>query len=273
MNAITLPGHPHGGGAHPHPRQVRPVQPAPGPAPGRPARAGRPGAPGAGGRAGRHRREALPRQAALALDLPPGRNRLRPHVQHRPPLAGEAGRALRHRPPRRGHRANQRGRHPQVAVPLPRRPGGRDRLYPRPPRGPRRRVHLKPGRLHPVLPLLPHRHAGPGPQPRRPRDRRPVHGRPRRLRRMAQPPRRDPPPAVHHRPDGHGRAAVQLRERRQGHADRHGRRGHRPVPPPHHAVHVRRRPHDGPLRRGTRREPRRLPARRPRRPARPRSCR
>ena len=54
--------------------------------------------------------------------------------------------------------------------------------------------------------------------------------------------------AVQHRRDGHGRAALQLREHRQGAAHRHGRRGHRPVAPAHHAVHQRRRADDGPLR-------------------------
>ena len=43
-----------------------------------------------------------------------------------------------------------------------------------------------------------------------PRDRRPVHGRPRQLRRMAQPARRNPAPAQHNRPDGHGRTPLQL---------------------------------------------------------------
>ena len=77
-----------------------------------------------------------------------------------------------------------------------------------------------PGRLHAVLPVLPHRHAGAGAQPRRGRDRRPVHGRARQLRRMAEPEGRNAAPALHHRADGHGRAAVQLRERRQGDDDR-----------------------------------------------------
>ncbi len=124
----------------------------------------------------------------------------------------------------------------QVAVPLPRRAGGGDRLHPRPHAGPRRRLHQQPGRLHPVLPVLPHRHADAGAQPGRGRDRGPVHGRARRLRRVAEPAGRDAAAAEHHRADGHGRAAVQLRERRQRDAHRHGRRGHRPVAPPHHAV-------------------------------------
>ena len=45
-------------------------------------------------------------------------------------------------------------------------------------------------------------------------------------------------PAVHHRADGHGRAAVQLRQRRQGDDDRDGQRRHRAVAPADHAVHL-----------------------------------
>ena len=61
--------------------------------------------------------------------------------------------------------------------------------------------------------------------------------------------------AVHHRADGHGRAAVQLRQRRQGDDDRDGQRGHRAVAPAHHAVHLGRGADDGPRRRRTRGEP------------------
>ena len=38
-----------------------------------------------------HRRGALPRQAALALDLPPGRDRFREDVDHGEADAGQAG--------------------------------------------------------------------------------------------------------------------------------------------------------------------------------------
>ena len=86
-----------------------------------------------------------------------------------------------------------------------------------------------------------------GAQPRRAGDRRPVHGGARRVRRMAEPEGRDAAAAVHHRADGHGRAAVQLRQRRQGDDDRHGRRGHRPVAAADHAVHLGRGADDGPL--------------------------
>ncbi len=42
--------------------------------------------------------------------------------------------------------------------------------------------------------------------------------------------------AVERRADGHGRAALQLRERARRDEDRHGRRGYQPVPPPDHPV-------------------------------------
>ena len=58
------------------------------------------------------------------------------------------------------------------------------------------------------------------------RDRRPVHGGARRLRRMADADR-DHAHAHQHRHDGHGRAALQFRQRRDGAQDRHGRAGHR----------------------------------------------
>ena len=138
----------------------------------------------------RHRREAVPRQAALALDLPPGRDRLLAKMSSiaRPLQERLAERFVIGRPSVATD-AGQRGRDPQVAVPFPRRAGSRDRVYSRPARGPRRRVHLVPGWLHPVLPVLPHRHADAGAQPGRGRDRRPVHGGARRLRRVAQPAR------------------------------------------------------------------------------------
>ena len=58
------------------------------------------------------------------------------------------------------------------------------------------------------------------------RDRRPVHGGARQLRRMADADR-DHAHALQHRHDGHGRAALQFRQRRERAEDRHGRRGHR----------------------------------------------
>ena len=128
------------------------------------------------------------------------------------------------------------------------------------PGGPRRGLHLLPGRLHAVLPLLPHRHAAPDAQPGSGGDRRPVHGGARCLQRMAQPDRRNPSAALHHRADGHGRTALQLRQRRQGDDDRDGQRRHRAVTPAHHAVHLGRRADDGPRGRGTRRQPRSVAA-------------
>ena len=79
---------------------------------------------------------------------------------------------------------------------------------------------------------------------------------------------RDAATAVHHRADGHGRAALQLRQRRQGDDHRDGRRGHRPVAPAHHAVHLGRGADDGSRRRGTGREPGGVAARGARRVAR-----
>ena len=126
-----------------------------------------------------------------------------------------------------------------------------------------------PGRLHAVLPLLPHRHAGAGAQPRRRRDRRPVHGGPRQLRRMAQ-------PAAARRPRllstivlmGMGEPLYNYENVAKAMTIVMDGEGIAPVPPPHHAVHLRRGADDGPRRRGTRRQPRRLAARRPRRTAR-----
>ena len=54
---------------------------------------GRPVAGGAGGGDGGDGREALPRQAALALDLPPGRNGLRPDVHGSPGRCGRGSRS------------------------------------------------------------------------------------------------------------------------------------------------------------------------------------
>ena len=137
------------------------------------------------------------------------------------PLQAEAGRALRDRPPARRPRCRP--------APTTRANGcsasatGRRRRRSISPtaREDRGAVCISsPGRLHPVLPLLPHRHADAGAQPGRAGDRRPVHGGARCLWRMAEPEGRDAAPAVHHRADGHGRAAVQLRQRRQGDDDR-----------------------------------------------------
>ena len=70
------------------------------------------------------------------------------------------------------------------------------------------------------------------------------------------------PPADQHRDDGHGRAAVQFRQcaRRAEAGD--GRRRARPVEAPHHAFDQRRGADDGALRRGDRRQPCGLAARR-----------
>ncbi len=206
---------------------------------------------------------AVPRQAALALDLPPGRHRLRPHVLDRPAAAGRSWpSASSSAGPRRRWCRPATDDDPQIPVPLPRRAGGGDGLHPRPPGGSRRGLHFLAGRLHAVLPLLPHRHADAGAQPGRGRDRRPVHGGARRLRRMAEPEGRNAAAAVHHRADGHGRAAVQLRQRRQGDdASSMDNEGIGAVAPADHAVHLRRRADDGSRGRRAGREPRGVAAR------------
>ena len=87
------------------------------------------------------------------------------------------------------------------------------------------------------------------------------------LRRMALAARRAP--HLQHRHDGHGRAALQLRQCRQGAAHRHGRRGDLDLQAQDHAVD-RRRGADDPARRGrARRQSRHLAACGDRRAARP----
>ncbi len=95
-----------------------------------------------------------------------------------------------------------------------------------------------PGRLHADLFLLPHRHPETGAQPDRGRDRRPDHGGPRRSGRMARAGRAEgrDAPAVQHRADGHGRAALQFRERARRDEDRHGPRGYPAVAAADHPV-------------------------------------
>ena len=70
-------------------------------------------------------------------------------------------------------------------------------------------------------------------------DRGPVPGGAGRLRRVARPAharrRAGAPDALQHRDDGYGRAALQLRERREGAAHRDGPGGPRAVPPADHA--------------------------------------
>ena len=90
----------------------------------------------------------------------------------------------------------------------------------------------QPGRLHADLLVLPHRHAAAGAQPDGGRDRRPDHAGARRPRRMAGAgpgaQGRDAA-SVQHRADGHGRAALQLRECARRDEDRDGRRGDQPL--------------------------------------------
>ena len=167
--------------------------------------------------------------------------------------------------PRDRDRAALDRRHAQMAAALPRRQRGRDGQHPR--GGSRLGLRLEPGRLHAHLQLLPHRHPAAGAQPRARRDRRPVHGGARQLRRMADADR-DHAHAEQHRHDGHGRAALQFRQRGDRAQDRHGRAGHRAQPPAHHALDLGRRADDPQGGRGARRQPRGLAACRERRCAR-----
>ncbi len=162
---------------------------------------GRAVARAAEGRAGRGRAGAVSSPPGLAVGLLARRARFRAHDQHRQEDAGTDGRALRHRAAGDRHRAALGRWHPQVAAALRRRQRGRDGQYPR--GGPRLRLHLEPGRLHADLQLLPYRHPAAGAQPHPGRDRRPVHGGARQLRRMADADR-DHAHAEQHRDDGMG---------------------------------------------------------------------
>ena len=150
----------------------------------------------------------------------------------------------------------------------------RDGLHPR--GRPRHAVHLEPGRLHAHLHVLPHRHAAAGAQPGAGRDRRPDPAGARPHRRLAG---RVPPAdgRLHprhraqdhqHRADGHGRAALQFRQRKRCHGGRRRRRRPRHVEAAHHALHQRRRAGDPALGRGGRHHAGDLAARHPRRAAR-----
>ena len=206
------------GRARAHPGQVRAVRPAAGHAAGRPARPGRPVARRAGRRAGRDRREAVPRQAALALDLSPGRAPISPAC---PAIARPLQQKLAERfvigRPDAATRADQRRTSTRKFLFRFRDGQEAETVYiPDRQRGSRRGLHLLQ-----VGCTLSCRFCHTGTQTLvrnlgRGRDRRPVHGGARRLRRVAEPAGRDAAAAVHHRADGHGRAAVQLRERRQG---------------------------------------------------------
>ncbi len=119
-----------------------------------------------------------------------------------------------------------RGWHPQIPRPHRRRARGRDRLHPR--GGSRHALHLFPGRLHAHLFLLPHRHAEARPQPHSAAKSWAGHACPRRPGRMAHPARpRMKPSTLQHRPHGHGRTALQLRQRPRRDEDRDGPRRYR----------------------------------------------
>ena len=189
-------------------REVGAVRPAGRRAGGRAARSDRDGPRGTRRGDGGDRRTGVPGQAVVALDLSPGGDGFFPHVVDRAAVAGQAGGDVRDRPAGGGGRADQHGFDPQMAVPVPRRAGSGDGLYPRSGRGSRRGLYLEPGWLHLVVPVLPYRDADAGAQPGRAGDRRPVHGGAGFLWGVAVAERRDSAAAVHHRADGHGRAAV-----------------------------------------------------------------
>ena len=152
------------------------------------------------------------------------------------------------------HRAGVRRRHAQVAA------AARTGAATRPgPRRSRPSTSPKPGRgtlcissqvgCTLTCSLLPHRHAAAGAQPDGAGDRRPDAARPRPHRRLA---RRGAAPDDgrltarsraqdhQHRADGHGRAALQLRQRQGGDRGRRRRRGPRHLQAAHHALDLRR---------------------------------
>ena len=163
------------------------------------------------------------------------------------------------------------------AARLSRRQGrrGRDRLYSRD--RSRHAVRLEPGRLHPQLHLLPHRHAGLGAQPDGGGDRRPGAGGARPARRFS---RRDGADrraravgrrrarGVERRLHGHGRAALQFRQRPRGDRDPDRRRRLVAVQAAHHRLDLRRRAGNGAARRRMRDDAGGVAARHQRRAAR-----
>ena len=132
----------------------------------------------------------------------------------------------------------------------PARQGRRDRMRLHPGERPRHAVRLQPGRLHAQLHVLPHRHAELGAQPDRRRDRRPGAGRARPARRLsrrrradrrARALRRGRARRLQHRLHGHGRAALQFRQRRDAIARAHRRRRPVAVEAAHHRLDLGRR--------------------------------
>ena len=118
-------------------------------------------------------------------------------------------------------RADFGRRHAQMAAPAAgrtRRRAARGRMRLHPGDRPRHVVHFEPGRLHAQLHVLPYRHAAPGAQSDRRRNRRPGRAGARPARRLAPRRasaagggRRAQAPRLQHRHDGHGRAALQFR--------------------------------------------------------------
>ena len=179
-------------------------------------------------------------------------------------------------PPRGRRRAGVGRRHAQVAPahgPGPRpRQGRRDRVRLHPGIRPGHAVRVEPGRLHPQLHVLPHRHHAARAQPDGGRDRRAGDGR--RATGSATFPGGTPPAdgglvpsgegrarGLQHRLHGHGRAALQFRGRARRDRDPDRRRRALALEAAHHRLDLRRRPGDGAARRRMRDDARRVAAR------------
>ena len=174
------------------------------------------------------------------------------------PVLDRLARALHPRAARSRRRTDLRRRHPQVAAAhgpcSPLRQGRRDRMRLYPGVRSRHALRLEPGRLHPQLLVLPHRHDAAGAQPDGGRDRRPGPRRPRPARRFsrrrcsgrrARAQGRGRPRGVQHRLHGHGRAALQFRGGARRDRDSDRRRRPVAVEAAHHRLDLRGRARDG----------------------------
>ena len=210
-------------------------------------------------------RKTHARRAALALDLSSRRPRVCRHAQHRASAHRKARRAPQPRPPGHRQRTGFGRRHAQMAAAHaldgPARQGRRDRMRLHPGERPRNTLRLQPGRLHAQLFLLLHRHAELGAQPDRRRDCRPAPRRARSARRLsrrrsadgwARALRRGTARRLQRRFHGHGRAALQPRQRQRRYRRAHRRRRAIAVETAHHRLDLGRRPRDGETRRALR---------------------
>ncbi len=159
----------------------------------------------------------------------------------------------------------------QDAAGRPARQRRRDRVRLYPGIRSRHALRLQPGRLHAQLHVLPHRHAGAGAQPDRGRDRRASSRRARSARRFsrrrradrrARPLGRGRARGLQHRLHGHGRAALQFRQRSRGDRRPDRRRRAVAVEATHHRLDFRRRAANGRVGARMRHDARGLPARR-----------